>query len=113
MDQKERTLASLVHLLSFAGLIVPFGHVLGPLVLWLVKRNDYPGFFDTNGKESVNFQISMTLYLFVAGVLLLALIGILLLPAVIIVDIVLVIIAAVKANQGELYRYPLAIRFIG
>jgi len=112
VDQQERTLASLVHLLAFAGLIFPFGHVLGPLVLWLVKRSDYPGFFDANGKESVNFQISVTIYLFVAGILLLLLVGVVLIPVIVIVDIVFVIIAAVKANQGELYRYPMSIRFI-
>jgi len=105
-------LASLVHLLAFAGLIFPFGHVLGPLVLWLVKRSEYPGFFEANGKESVNFQISMTIYLFLAGILLFLLVGIVFIPLVVIADIVLVIIAAVKANQGELYRYPLTIRFI-
>ena len=112
MDQQERTLASLVHLLAFAGLIFPFGHVLGPLVLWLVKRNDYPGFFDASGKEAVNFQISMTIYLFLAGILLFVVVGLFLFPVLVIVDIVFVVIAAVKANQGELYRYPLSIRFI-
>ena len=113
MDQKERTTASFVHLLAFAGLIFPFGgNILGPLVLWLVKKDEYPGFFDANGKESVNFQISMTIYLLVAGLLLFAGIGFVLAPAIFLVDVVFVIIAAVKASQGEVYRYPLTIRFI-
>ena len=60
----------------------------------------------------MNFQISMTIYLFLAGILLFVVVGLFLFPVLVIVDIVFVVIAAVKANQGELYRYPLSIRFI-
>jgi len=67
---------------------------------------------DEQGKEAVNFQITMAICAVVSLVLILVLIGLLLLPAVIITDIVLLLIAAVKANEGVHYRYPLSIRFI-
>jgi len=112
MDRDERMLATMVHLLAFCGLIIPFiGNVLGPLILWLVKR-DTSMFFDENGKESVNFQISITIYLLGAVLLAELLIGIPLFAVLLGADAVFVIIAAVKANQGEFYRYPLSIRFI-
>ena len=65
-----------------------------------------------HGKESVNFQISMTIYTIIAALSTLLLIGFLLLPAIVVLNIVLVIIAGVKAANGEFYRYPLTIRFI-
>lgn len=96
----------------FNGLIFfPFGHLLGPLVIWLLKRDEYP-FVDQQGKESLNFQISMTLYALLASLLIVILIGIFLLGLLCLMDITLVIVAAVKASNGEAYRYPFTIRFI-
>ncbi|HEU5001592.1 MAG TPA: DUF4870 domain-containing protein [Actinomycetota bacterium] len=112
MDRDERMLATMVHLLAFCGLLFPLGgNVLGPLILWLVKR-DTSMFFDENGKESVNFQISMLIYVLVATLLIEVLIGIPLVAVLLGADAVLVVIAAVKANRGEFYRYPISIRFI-
>jgi len=101
------------HLSAFAGLIgIPFGNIIGPLVLWLIKRDEIP-FVDQEGKESLNFQISMTIYALVAGVLTFVFVGFFLLLAIMIVNIVCVIKAAIKANTGEgYYTYPLTIRFI-
>jgi uncharacterized Tic20 family protein len=107
----SKTTALLVHLLAFAGYIVPFGHVLGPLVLWLVKRGDSP-FIDAHGKEAVNFQISVTLYMLACIPLIPLAIGGLLMLALMLFDIVCVILAAVRAYSGERCRYPLAIRFL-
>jgi uncharacterized protein len=81
------------------------------LVIWLVKKDEY-AFVDDQGKEALNFQISITIYSLVSGVLILALIGIPLLIAVIIFSVVMTVIAAIKANGGEYYRYPLTIRFV-
>lgn len=112
MDRDERMLSTLVHLLAFCGLLFPLGgNVLGPLILWLVKR-DTSMFFDENGKESVNFQISMFIYLLVSALLIEAVIGFALVPVVVGADAVFVIVAAIKANNGQFYRYPLSIRFI-
>ena len=87
------------------------GFLLGPLVLWLLKRDVDP-FVDEQGKEAVNFQLTMLLAAFVSFVLVLVLIGFVLLLIVAIMMIVFPIIAAIKVSNGEHYRYPLAIRFI-
>jgi uncharacterized protein len=110
--RQDRTLDATCHFLSFAGLIgIPFGNILGPLVLWAIKKDEMPS-VNEHGKESINFQISMTIYTIVAGLSILIAIGIVLLPAIILLNLVLVIIAGVKAANGEFYRYPLTIRFI-
>ena len=109
----------LCHASALASLIVPaVGHIVGPLVVWLLKRDDAPE-IDDQGKESLNFQISMLIYTVLLGVvcfiLMFVLIGFFLLPlfgVLYLVDIVLVIIASIKASEGKLYRYPLTIRLI-
>jgi uncharacterized Tic20 family protein len=111
VPQQARTYGMLCHLLAFAGFFVPFGNIIGPLVMWLVKKDEMP-FVDDQGKEVLNFQISMTIYTFVALLLCLILIGIPLLLALLIADLVLTIIGAIRANSGEWYRYPFTIRFI-
>ena len=116
MNRDARMWAMLCHLAGFAFLlpVVPgIGSVIGPLILWLIKKDQYP-FVDEQGKEALNFQITMLIYGLVAGLLMFICIGFLLLPAVVIVDIVLIIIAAIKVNDGYHYRYPypLIIRFI-
>lgn len=111
VPKEQKTWGMLCHLTSFAFFIFPFGNILGPLIIWLIKKDEYP-FVDDQGKESLNFQISMTIYSIIAGVLVLIVVGIALLIVVFVVDFILVIVAAVKANDGEHYRYPLTIRLI-
>jgi len=112
LKNEEKTFGMLYHLLSLAGLIgVPFGNILGPLVIWLVKKNE-SSFVDQCGKESLNFQISLTIYAIGSAMLFFILIGMPLLIAVVILYIVCVIKASIKANNGEVYKYPLTIRFI-
>lgn len=110
-DHQARQWAMLCHISAFAGLLIPFGNIGGPLLFWLLKRNDHP-LVDDNGREAVNFQISITIYLAVSVVLVFVLIGFLLLIALGIFWIVMVIIASIRANDGHSYRYPLTIRFI-
>jgi uncharacterized Tic20 family protein len=113
-SQQSNTWGMLCHLSSLCGFIgIPFGHLIGPLVVWLVKKQQFP-FVDDQGKESLNFQITMTIYAAVALLLTLVLIGFLLLIALLVIDVVFVIIASIKASNGEEYRYPpiLAIKFI-
>ena len=108
----ERMWAMLCHLTGLSSYIgVPFGHIIVPLILWLIKKEEYP-FVNEQGKESLNFQISMTIYAIVAGILCMVFVGFFLLAAIVIVDLIFVINAAVKANKGERYHYPLAIKFI-
>ena len=115
----DRTWVVLCHASALLGFFAPVaGHVLGPLIVWLVKR-DESAEIDAHGKESLNFQISMFIYTSVLSVvcfiLMFVLIGFLLLPLfaiIFVADIVLVIIASWKASEGTLYRYPLTIRLI-
>lgn len=111
VQQEEKTFAMLTHLLSLAGLMVPFGNIVGPLVIWLMKR-DESKFVDEHGRESVNFQITMTIAFVIAGLSIFILIGFVLLPALVIWWIVMVIKAALKANEGQLFSYPLNWRVI-
>ena len=107
-----RTWTVLCHASALAGLFLHFlGHLLGPLVVWLVKRGDSPE-IDAHGKESLNFQISMLIYDAIAAVLCIVLIGIPILIALWVLNTVFVIIASVKASEGTLYRYPFTIRLI-
>ncbi len=106
IDRDARMWAMLCHLTGLVGFI-------GPLVVWLIKKEDSP-FVDEQGKEALNFQLTMLIYGIVAGLLSLICIGIILAIALSITALILLIIAAIKANDGHHYRYPpyLIIRFI-
>jgi uncharacterized protein len=107
-----RTWCVLCHAAALLGLFFHFlGHLLGPLIVWLVKRGDSPE-VDAHGKESLNFQISMLVYDAVAAILCIVLIGIPLLIALWVLNTVLVIIASIQASEGKFYRYPITIRLI-
>ena len=100
------------HLSALAGFVIPaLGHILGPLIVWLIKRGDAPE-IDAHGKEALNFQISMMIYNVVAGLLCFVLIGFPILIVLHILNVVFVIIAALRAGEGQFYRYPLTIRLI-
>ncbi|UOQ86430.1 DUF4870 domain-containing protein [Gracilibacillus salinarum] len=101
----ERLFAMLIYLLSF------FTAVLGPLIIWLVKR-DESDFIDYHGKEYFNFFISFSIYGIISGLLVFVVIGVALLPLIGIAAFVLTIIALIKAYNGEKYAIPLVIRFI-
>ncbi|MGQ1890845.1 DUF4870 domain-containing protein [Thermophagus sp. OGC60D27] len=107
----ERNWGMYCHLASFAGLIVPFGNLLGPLIVWLIKKDEY-AFVEQEGKESLNFQITVSIATLIAGLLSVVLIGIPLLIAIIILDFVFVIKAIMAANDGRSYQYPFNLRLI-
>ncbi|MBT8136861.1 MAG: DUF4870 domain-containing protein [Gammaproteobacteria bacterium] len=112
ISKDERTWAMLTHLSALTAFFTGgFGAIIGPLVVWLIKKDEMP-FVDDQGKEALNFQITMLIATIVSAVLVLVLIGFLMLVVVGIFDLVMVIIAAVKANDGEQFRYPLTIRFL-
>jgi uncharacterized Tic20 family protein len=108
---EERQWALFTHLSALAGLIIPFGNLLGPLVFWQIKKNEMP-FADDQGKEALNFQITVTIAMVVSLILMVVLIGFLLIFVVGIAALILSILAAVKANNGEYYRYPMTLRLI-
>lgn len=108
----DNTMGMLCHLLSLTQLLgVPLGNILGPLIVWLIKRDEDP-FVDLCGKESLNFQISMTIYMIISGILILVFIGFFMVIVLMILNIVYTIIAAIKASEGDSYTYPFTIRFI-
>ena len=110
--QRERTWVILCHLTALALFLgIPFGNVIGPLVVWLLKKSESAA-VEAHGKEALNFQISMSIYTMVAGLSLFFLVGFALLPLVLIANLVLIIMASIKASNGELYHYPLTIRLI-
>jgi uncharacterized Tic20 family protein len=112
VNKDARMWAMICHLSALAGLVVPvIGCIIGPLVIWQIKKEEFP-FLDEQGKEAVNFQISILIYGIVAGLLCFVCVGFVLLPAVAVFDLIFLLIAAVKANDGHHYRYPLTIRFI-
>jgi uncharacterized Tic20 family protein len=107
-----RTWCVLCHAAALLGLFFHFlGHLLGPLIVWLMKRGDSPE-VDAHGKESLNFQISMLIYDAIAAILCIVLIGIPILIALWVLNTVLVIIASIQASEGKFYRYPITIRLI-
>jgi uncharacterized Tic20 family protein len=109
---EANTWAMLCHLTALTTYIgIPFGNIIVPLIIWLIKKDEF-AFVDEQGKESLNFQISMTIYAIVAGLLCLVVIGFILLPVIVVAHIVLTILATVKTNQGEGYIYPFSIKFI-
>jgi uncharacterized protein len=110
-SKDERMWAMFCHLSTFCGFIIPFGNIIAPLIIWALKRDEFPLVAD-QGKEALNFQISMTIYFLICVILIFVVIGIPLIILVALFDIVMTIIAAIKANEGEKYRYPLAIRLV-
>ncbi|UCE93988.1 MAG: DUF4870 domain-containing protein [Flavobacteriaceae bacterium] len=127
--QNDNNNAFLLHLSAFFGYIFPFGAVVGPLVIWELNRRKSE-FMDQNGKEAINFNLSYLLYTMILGLSIvpfvlrialedfqhLDLFGIVSVGSLIgilaIVKFVLIIVAALKANRGEVYKYPLTIKFI-
>ncbi|HEV3146277.1 MAG TPA: DUF4870 domain-containing protein [Gemmataceae bacterium] len=111
--QDEKTWGMYVHLAALAGLVVPGGSLVGPLIAWLIKKDEMP-FVDRHGKEEVNFQLNILvlLLLTIPIVFITFGIGIFLPVAVGILGVVMPIIAGMKANNGEEYQYPYIVRMI-
>lgn len=109
--KEEKTLGLVCVLLQFLCYFTILGGLIGPLILWLVKK-DSSRFLDEIGKETVNFQITLLIASFISIFLCFVLIGFLLLPLIGIYALVTIIIAAIKANDGVVFRYPINIRFI-
>lgn len=109
--KKYNAIAMWCHLGAFAGVLIPLGNFLVPLILWLSKK-DEDALVDDQGKESLNFQISVFLYGIVSGILVLVFIGIILLLVLTLFTIIQIIKASLSASEGKPYRYPFCIRFI-
>lgn len=112
VSKDEQNWAMICHLSALAGFVVPFGNLLGPLIIWLIKRAEMP-LVDQHGKEALNFQITVSIAVIISMILMFVLIGFLLLAIVGIGALVLTIMAAVKVSNGQLdYRYPWSLRLL-
>ena len=109
-DANARQWAMLAHLSALAGLVIGLNW-LGPLIIYLVKKDEHP-FIADQSREALNFNISVFIYCIVSAILIIVVVGILLLPVIGIAWVVLTVVATVRANNGEAYRYPLSIRFV-
>ncbi|QJW93394.1 DUF4870 domain-containing protein [Frigoriglobus tundricola] len=109
--KKVNEWAMLLHLSMFAGHVIPFGGIIAPIVLWQMKKDEWPE-IDEHGKNAVNWIISFIIYLVISGILCLILVGFVLLLVLVVLGVVFPIIAAVKANDGKVWRYPLTIQFL-
>jgi hypothetical protein len=105
ISKDARTWAMLCHLLGF------FTCFIGPLIIWLVKKDEDP-FINNQGKEALNFQLTVLIASIVSGLLCAICIGVFFAIAVGVADLIFCIMATVKANDGQAYRYPVSIRFI-
>lgn len=99
------------HLSALCGYIVPFGNIIAPLIIWLAKR-DQSSFIDDQGKEALNFQITVSIAALIAFILIFVVIGAFLLPIIALVNLILIIIAAVTVSKGQPFRYPFCLRLV-
>ena len=118
MPLSSNTMAMCCHLASFAGYFGNgIGCVVGPLIVWLIKKDEMPA-VDEHGKEALNFNLSVLIYSLISVGLVILTFGLFLVIAIpfwialAILHFVCTILAAIKANNGEFYRYPFTMRLI-
>ena len=107
----DRQWGMFAHLSALSGVVIPFGNIIGPLVVWQIKKDTLP-FAADQGKEALNFNITLLIAAFIGFLLTFVLIGLVLLPLIGIAWLVFTILAGIKANEGVAYRYPFALRLI-
>ena len=111
LSETERNWAMLCHLSAFAGFFFPFGGIIGPLICWLSKKDESVWVY-TNGKDSLNFQLSILLYIVLTIPLCFIIIGLPIIAILVTLRVICIIIASLKASKGEPFKYPLVIPFI-
>lgn len=111
ISKEERNWAMFAHLSALLVYPTLIGGIVGPLVIWLMRKDDM-SFAADQAKETLNFQITVYLTGLVCGILILIFVGIVLLFALMVAHLVLTIVAAVKASEGVAYRYPFNLRLI-
>lgn len=109
-NKDARNWAMICHLAALSGYLVPFGNIIGPLIVWAVKKDDDP-FINDQGKEVLNFQLTMTMVFIFCCILIFILIGAFLVVALAIAVLIMTVVGAINANEGRYYRYPMTIRF--
>jgi len=111
LEQETRRWGLFLHLSVLAGYALPVAGVVVPIAIWQLKKDSLPT-IDAHGKNAVNWLISLIIYAVVCGILAFAFIGIPLLMALGVVAVGFPIVAAIKANNGEVWKYPMAISFL-
>lgn len=111
LDAETKNWGMAAHLAALAGFVVPFGNIIGPLVVYLMKKGQNT-FIEGEAKESLNFQITVSILAVPCFILVFLLIGIPLLLALGIGSLIFIILAAIKASEGTPYRYPINFRLI-
>ncbi len=111
LSKDEKNWAVFCHLGGLFGYIFPPANIIAPLVIWLMYRDEF-SLVNDQGKEAVNFQISLTIYLIASAILIFLVIGLFLIIGLFAFSIIITIIAAVRSSEGVHFRYPLTIRFI-
>lgn len=101
----DKTIVIITYVLMF------FTAVIGPLIVWVIKKDDDPG-TEVALRNLVNFGISYTIYLIIAGITTIILIGYILTPIVTVAFYIFIIIGIVKSSDGEIYKAPFTIDFI-
>jgi uncharacterized protein len=109
--KRENLWAMFCHLSTLSGFFIPMGNVIAPLIMWALLKDEMP-LVDDQGKEALNFQISMLIYILVSLIFALILVGLLMILVLLVFDVLVTIIACVKSCEGNKYRYPLNLRII-
>ena len=111
VTQDDKTWGMLAHLSTFVGFLIPFGNVVAPLIIYLVKK-DQSAFVGDQAKESLNFQITVTIGYLIGGVTSFICVGLIILLVLVVADVVYTVMAAIDANKGNAYRYPYTLRLV-
>jgi len=109
-EQQGRQWAMFLHLSLLAGLAAPGAGLVAPILIWQIKKTEYPE-LDDHGKAVVNWIISFVIYVTVSALLVMVVVGIPLLVVLGVLAVVFPIVGAIKANNGEVWNYPMSIRF--
>tara|TARA_B100000745_G_scaffold254222_1_gene176630 strand:- start:1201 stop:1605 length:405 start_codon:yes stop_codon:yes gene_type:complete len=111
LSADEKNWGMYCHLAVFAGFVIPFGNVIGPLILWSMKKDEY-AFADYNGKEALNFQLTMLIIFIGCFILSFIFIGLFLMMGFGLFSLIVTVLAIIKSSSGEYYRYPFKIQFV-
>lgn len=112
VSEAERNYATWMHIAGLSSYIgVPFGHVLIPLIMWALKHRE-SAYLDRQGREVLNFQLTISFYLIFSYMLIYILVGFVFIAVVVLLQIIAAIMAAVKTYHGEDFRYPVTFRMI-
>lgn len=106
----EKQWILLAHLGTLVGFIFPFGNIIVPLFIYSTKKESL--LIREHSRNSLNFQISISIYILVSLILILFVIGFFLITLCVVLQLVFVLVAAVNAEKNEIYQYPLTIQFI-